>query len=51
MWWPISAIPALRKLRQKGCCEYEASLGYTVRSWFMVRLNYIVGPVSKKDKR
>jgi hypothetical protein len=22
-------IPALRSLRQKDCCEFEASLGYT----------------------
>lgn len=30
--WFASVISELQKLRQEGCCELEASLGYTVSS-------------------
>lgn len=31
VWWLMSAIPALRRLRQGDCYEFQASLGYKVR--------------------
>jgi hypothetical protein len=30
VWLLTPAVPALRRLRQEYCCEFKASLGYTV---------------------
>jgi hypothetical protein len=32
MWWHMPLIPVPRKLKQEDC-EFEASSGYTMRSW------------------
>jgi hypothetical protein len=31
-WWPMPLIPALRRQRQEGLCEFTASLVYRVSS-------------------
>ena len=31
-WWSISLVPAPRKQRQAGLCEFKASLVYRVRA-------------------
>ena len=32
VWWLTPLIPALKRLRQEDCYEFEASLGYIKRS-------------------
>jgi hypothetical protein len=46
LWWPIPIIPALGRLREKGC-EFEASLGYTA-SYRSARLYFKTQNKNKK---
>lgn len=45
VWWCISLVPAVRRLRQEDCLKFQASLGYIVK--FKDGQDYVVRPKIK----